>query len=206
MTDRKYLQGAYDLATPEDAKNLYDAWAASYDAEITENGYATPRRCAEALAGAAKDLTAPVLDIGCGTGLSGVALRAAGFAIVDGTDLSEGMLEQARARQSVYRVLTKTEIDDPLPFQHGAYANMSAAGVISPQHAPAETVDLALDRLPRDGCLVFSLNDHAMEDPAFPAKVEEVVAAGTADLLLREHGPHLPGIGLDATVYVLRKR
>ena len=36
-----------------------------------------------------------ILDFGCGTGLSGLALRAAGVQVIDGCDLSEGMLAHA---------------------------------------------------------------------------------------------------------------
>ena len=83
---------------------------------------------------------------------------------------------------------------------------MVAVGVISPQHAGPGTVDAALALLEPGGCLVFSLNDHALEHPEFPGKVAEVTGAGTADLVFEEHGEHLPGIGLRSTVYVLKKR
>jgi len=186
-------------------RKLYDDWAASYEAEIAENGYATPRRCAEALAQAVADHGAPVLDVGCGTGLSGLALKAAGFQVIDGSDLSEGMLAQARARGDVYRDLTQTDLDDPFPFAQGVYANAVAVGVVSPGHAPPEAVDAILDLLPAGGCCALSLNDHALDDPAFPGKIEQVVADGRAELVFSERGPHLPGIDLEAIVYVLKK-
>lgn len=208
MTDKpaKFLNAAYDLHSTEETRRHYDDWAASYDAELAENRYATPGRCARALARFAPDRTAPVLDIGCGTGLSGMALREAGFATIDGTDLSDEMLARARARTGVYRRLFPGDAEAPLPVAAGAYAAMAAVGVINPGHAPPETVDTALALLPAGGLLVFSLNDHALAEPAFPGKVDAVVASGAAECLMREHGPHLPGIGLEATVYVLRRR
>ena len=206
MADKKFLSGVYGLDSPQATQSLYDDWAATYETEIEENGYATPGRCAAALAAAAEDISAPVLDLGCGTGLGGAALRAAGFTMVDGSDLSKQMLAEAAKRAGVYCDLIHTEIADPLPFAPGAYANVMAAGVISPQHAPAETIDAVLEMLPTGGCLAFSLNDNAIEDPAFPGKVHQVTASSAADLVFEEHGPHLPGIGLEATVYVLRKR
>ncbi|MEM1160225.1 MAG: methyltransferase domain-containing protein [Pseudomonadota bacterium] len=205
MTDRKFLDTAYDLEDASATQSFYEDWAASYDAEIKENGYATPRRCAEALAARVPDRAAPVLDLGCGTGLGGLALRAAGFTTIDGSEPSDQMLDGARKLDGVYRDLIRTEIETPLPFAPGTYAHIFAAGVIAAQHAPPETVDAALAILPEGGCLVFSLNDHTMQDPAFPAKVDEVIANGTGTLLFREHGPHLPGIGLESTVFVLQK-
>lgn len=206
MTDRKFLDTAYGLEDDAATRAFYDDWAASYDAEIAENGYATPRRCAEALAAQAPDHDAPILDLGCGTGLSGVALRAAGFATIDGAEPSAEMRARAESRTGVYRALRAIEPDDPLPFAPGSYAHVAAVGVISPGHAPPETVDKALAILPPGGCLVFSLNDHALEEAPYPGKVEEVIAAGHAELAFSEHGDHLPGIGLRSTVYVLRKR
>ncbi|MEM7189226.1 MAG: methyltransferase domain-containing protein [Pseudomonadota bacterium] len=205
MADKKFLDNAYGLDDEKAMHSFYADWAASYDAEIKENGYATPRRCAEALAGLIPDLSAPILDMGCGTGLSGIALRAAGFSTVDGSEPSDEMLAGARKLDGVYRQLIQTELETPLPFAPGTYAHIQAAGVIAAQHAPPETIDTALSVLPSGGCLVFSLNDHTMEDVSFPEKVDEVVANGTGMLLFREHGPHLPGIGLESTVFVLQK-
>ena len=205
MTERKFLDTAYGLDDLEQTRTFYDDWAATYDAEIGENGYATPRRCAQALAAAAADLEAPILDLGCGTGLSGVALRAAGFSAVDGAEPSAEMRARAEQR-GVYRALHPIEPEDPLPFAAGAYAHVVAAGVISPGHAPPETVDKALAILPTGGCLVFSLNDHALAEVEYPAKADQVVTEGRAELVHKEHGLHLPGIGLEATIYLLRKR
>ena len=203
---KKFLDGAYDLDGPDETRALYADWAASYDAEIAANGYATPRRCAEALAAIAEDRSAPVLDIGCGTGLSGLALRAAGFATIDGSDVSAEMLEGARARTDIYRSLRQVTLEDPFPFAPGTYQHITAVGVFSPGHAPPETLDAVLDLLPAGGCFCFSLNDHALADPAYPKKIDAVTEAGTADLVFREHGPHLPGRGLEADVCVLKKR
>ena len=203
---KQFLAKAYALDGPEAVTAFYRDWAASYDAEIEENGYATPRRCAEALAGLATDKAAPILDLGCGTGLSGLALRAAGFSVIDGMDVSAEMLAQARARDGIYRTLIETRIGASLPVSPGDYGHVNAAGVISTDHAPASTIDEILAILPVGGCLVFSLNDHALEDPSFPGKVAEVVANGHAGLAFKEYGDHLPGIGLKARVYGLRKQ
>lgn len=204
MTERQFLDTAYGLDDMDKTRSFYDDWAATYDAEIARNGYATPRRCAEALAEHA-DPGAAVLDLGCGTGLSGVALRAAGFTTIDGAEPSAEMRARAEA-SGAYRAVLAIEPEDPLPFPAGAYANVVAAGVISPGHAPPEAMDKALAILPVGGCLVFSLNDHALEEAAYPGRAAALVADGVADLIHHQHGPHLPGIGLESTIYVLQKR
>lgn len=210
MTDKTYLDKAYQLDDLESTRAFYSDWAETYDAEIRANGYATPDRCATALAGAVTDLTAPVLDIGCGTGLSGIALRAAAFTSVDGTDLSQEMIDIATHREGpdgdIYRELFLGLARDPLPIGPGQYSHAAAIGVFSPGHAPPETVDTVLGFLPAGGCFVFSMNDHALEDSAYASKIEQVISDGQAEQVFREHGPHLPGIGLESTVIVLRKR
>ena len=83
MTE-KFLEKVYGLNTVEETVDHYNRWAASYDAEIAENNYATPGRIADALWSVLPDATAPLLDFGCGTGLSGVALRRVGYETIDG--------------------------------------------------------------------------------------------------------------------------
>ena len=62
------------------------------------NNYATPQRCAEALRKYLKDKNFHILDIGCGTGLSGQEILNVGFNNVDGSDFSENMLYEAKKK------------------------------------------------------------------------------------------------------------
>lgn len=203
MTDT-FLDKAYGARDTAATRQLYDDWSASYDAEITENGYATPGRCAEALARYAADPGQPILDFGCGTGLSGLALRLAGFEVIDGLDLSAEMLEGARAK-GVYRNLDQIAGGAALDHTPGEYAAIAAIGVIGAGAAPLSTFDTLMDALTSGGLFVFSFNDHALEDPAFDGRITRAVKEGAARLLLREYGPHLPGININANVYVLEK-
>jgi predicted TPR repeat methyltransferase len=200
-----FLDNAYTVETPDETKAFYNDWASTYEAEIKANGYATPTRCAEALAAFALEKETPVLDLGCGTGLSGEALRAAGFSTIDGTDFSEDMLVHAERKLGLYRKLTRGDLTTPLPAEPGEYDHVAAIGVFSPSHAPAAMIDRVLDLLPAGGLFTFSLNDHALEDPSFEQRIEAVTGAGTAEVVFREYGEHLPGHGLKALVYVLMK-
>jgi len=204
--DDGFLQRTYGLDTSAQIEQHYREWASTYERELLDNGYASPARCAEALATLVSDRTAPMLDAGCGTGLSGIALRDAGFSTVDGYDFSPEMLAFASEKEGVYRALDTLDLSQPLPFDPGAYANACAAGVVHPGHAPIEAIGFVLDVLPVDGCFALSLSDHALEVPEFPATVDALVAAGRADIAFDEHGPHLPGIGLGSRIVVLRRR
>jgi len=189
----------------EDTQAFYEQWASTYDADVASQGYASAKRCADALVQFADDLTSPVLDVGCGTGLSGMALSKAGFQVIDGADISEPMLEQARER-NIYRRLFLHDFSEPVQIEAGRTAHAVAAGVINPGHADPSAIDNLLAVLPGGGLFAFSLNDHALEDPRFEGRVHAHVDSGNAEVLMREYGEHMPGLDLRSVIYLLRKR
>lgn len=199
-----FLNTAFTARDAGETRALYDDWAASYEAEVTAEGYATPARCAAALRKYVQETDVPVLDFGCGTGLSGQALRDAGFDVIDGVDLSPEMLAQAQDK-AIYRSLTQIKGGKTLPFADGAYSLMAAVGAIGTGAAPAGMLHTLMRKLPKGGKLVFSLNDHTLKDPACEGALSEWTDCGAARLLMREDGPHLPGINLNATIYVIEK-
>ena len=203
--EKSYLDKAYGDRDAAETRALYDGWASSYEEELGQHGYVTPTRCAEALAKHSADLEAPVLDFGCGTGLSGAALAKAGFITIDGVDLSADMLAQANGK-GVYRVLRHIEAGEDVRHRPGDYAAIAAIGVIGAGAAPISAFDGIMKGLGSGGLFVFSFNDHALSDPAYEARVNEWVDSGSATLLHREHGDHIPGIDLKAVVYVLEKK
>ncbi len=203
MTER-FLDKAYGARDAASTRKLYNDWAASYEAEVAEHGYATPGRCAAALKSFSADMAAPILDFGCGTGLSGLALKLAGFETIDGVDLSPEMLAQANAK-GIYRTTSVIEANVPLAHAPGTYASIAAIGVIGAGAAPIGVFHMLMKSLARGNKLVLSFNDHALKDPSNEAALSEWTDCGAARLLFREYGDHLPGIGLKSNVYVLEK-
>ena len=205
MADDHFLKQAYALKDHTDTQRLYQEWAASYDATVQAHGYISPSRCADALARHLSDPQAPILDIGCGTGLAGQALSHAGFRVIDGTDLSQEMLDLAAQRAGVYRGLSLATLQNPFDFEQGFYTAMTAVGVLADQHAPPETLFDILDKLGEGGLFVFSLNNHTLENPAYMAAVDQAVAQGLCTVLEAQEGPHLTGYNMTSKVIVLRK-
>ncbi|KUF11750.1 class I SAM-dependent DNA methyltransferase [Pseudoponticoccus marisrubri] len=203
MTDDtdSFFDKVYKTRDSDGTRALYDDWSTRYEAEVAQQGYATPGRCAQALHAFLTDPDAPILDMGCGTGLSGLALRLAGFTTIDGRDLSPGMLEEARKKE-VYRDLSPIGPDDPLPE---GYSAICAIGVIGAGAAPLSVLDRIVEALPSGGLTVFSFNDHTLQDPAYHGRVEALIGEGVLREHFREDGPHLPGMNMNATVYVLEK-
>ncbi|MEM6308826.1 MAG: methyltransferase domain-containing protein [Pseudomonadota bacterium] len=199
-----YLDKVYDARTASETRDLYDSWSQTYDAEVGQNGYATPKRCADALARHVEDRAQPILDFGCGTGLSGLALAGAGFSTIDGCDLSADMLKGA-ADKGIYRHLKQVEAGEAPSTTPGAHAVICAIGVIGAGAAPIDTFDMLMGCLASGGLLVLSFNDHALEDPKNEDRLHEWITARKAKYLFLEYGPHLPGINLKSNVYILEK-
>ena len=204
--DQYFFGEVFKNKSAEDTRQLYDDWADGYEqAHLDMGGYLAPTRCAEALGRFVADKTQPVLDVGCGTGLAGAALRDVGFTMIDGSDISPGMLQKAAARAGLYRSLYQGDLNDPLPVPAGSFDHAIAAGVLSPAHAPASTLNDVMGLLPRAGCFSFSLNDHSLADPSYQAAIDQLVSGGEAIQLFREYGINVPGTRLYTTVVVLQK-
>jgi predicted TPR repeat methyltransferase len=201
---RNHLSRAYGLQGQTETNAYYDDWAATYDTELIEAGYVTPERCAEALARFTPDPSLPLLDVGCGTGLSGLAFAKHGFSNITGSDVSAGMLAQARGR-GVYAKVLHADADDPFPFAPGTYDALAAVGVIGAGAAPLAVLQAMMEKLMPGGLIVFSFNDRTLEDPGYVDFVNAEVEAERFEVLLREHGSHIPKEQLEATVFVLRR-
>ncbi|NEX46341.1 class I SAM-dependent DNA methyltransferase [Pseudotabrizicola algicola] len=134
-----HLGKVYEAQAPEQVAAAYDAWAASYDAEMAAAGYRHPSIGCALLARHAPRGTGPVLDAGCGTGLLGDWLGILGFAPVEGLDLSAGMLAVARAKGR-YARLHQLALGGPLPFADGAFAAVISTGVFTTGHVGAEAL------------------------------------------------------------------
>ncbi|MBL6639489.1 MAG: methyltransferase domain-containing protein [Rhodobacteraceae bacterium] len=198
-----YLDKIYS-ADSADLRPFYAQWAQSYDQEVGENGYVTPLRIAEALARHVKDLSIPILDYGCGTGVSGQAFQEAGFLTIDGVDISAEMLEVA-AQKKIYRRLEVFAPEIGPNVKLGAYQIIAAVGVIGAGAAPLAVLDKMMALLAPKGLLVFSFNDHTLEDPAYDGLVEDYVKQGQAVLHLKEYGDHLPKQKINSNIYILEK-
>lgn len=198
-----FLDKVYNIQGADETRALYDAWSHSYEAEVAENGYATPGRCADALVEVMADPTEPVLDFGCGTGLSGLALKLKGFSQIDGVDLSSEMLAQAQTK-GIYRTLTQIDADGPLPNTN-EYAAITAIGVIGAGAAPLSALDTLFDALKPDAFLCFSFNDHTLDDPRYDARVQSMITSNAARQISKNYGDHLPDLDMNSMVYVIKK-
>lgn len=119
----------------EGASKLYDAWAVTYDQTLRDWGYEAPEKIAELLAdhrsGSNIPLGVPVLDCGCGTGLTSEALFANGFPTLYGVDISNDSLMLCQ-NKGLHKQLEMCELDtESLPFPVDCFSAIVCVGVLS---------------------------------------------------------------------------
>lgn len=111
-------------------EQFFDDYAARFDAHLVDRlDYAAPERLADLIVRTAAAPAARALDLGCGTGLFGAALRRhwPGVAL-EGVDLSQRMLRAARAR-GLYAALEQAEIGDYLGRARPGFELVAAVDV-----------------------------------------------------------------------------
>ncbi|MBC00190.1 MAG: SAM-dependent methyltransferase [Rhodobacteraceae bacterium] len=167
--DNPLLKRAYALnGNAREIRALYRDWAESYDADTVEGmGYVAPDEAAAVLAGEL-DGAALVLDAGCGTGLVGEALsrqQVSGL-LIDGIDLSAGMLDQA-AEKNVYRKLSEADLTKPLDMPANSYDGVVSVGVFTSGHVGPQAME-ELARVARPGApVVVTVHEKVWEPDGY---------------------------------------
>ncbi len=163
--DMKHLQAALTgdgLATtaPESfVRNMFDAYAADFDADLTDNlGYRVPELLLEIITAIAPGRRFDILDLGCGTGLCGAQFRPVADKLV-GVDLSPAMLAKAEARR-VYDRLITGEITAAMREFENAFDVLLAADVFVYVGDLDSTFAAAARTLRAGGLFAFSVERH----------------------------------------------
>ncbi|MCR9128461.1 MAG: methyltransferase domain-containing protein [Alphaproteobacteria bacterium] len=134
---------------------LFDQYAPQFERALVEGlKYRGPDLLLEALKADGFVYAACVLDLGCGTGLMGEALRP--FCVrLEGVDLSAGMLAKARAK-SVYDQLDKADIAS-LTLEGPRYDLIVAADVFIYLGALEHVISWSANSLQPGGRLAFTV-------------------------------------------------
>lgn len=171
------LDKVYAATSPEELAAAYAVWSNAYDVETAVAGYCLPFLITSWVARHVPREAGPILDAGCGTGLSGPYLRALGYEAIEGLDMSQEMLALASAR-GAYTALKQGRLGDVLPWPDGHFAVFLSTGVFTAGHAPASGLD-ELVRITRPGGkAIFTVRDVIQESDGFRAKFAELEKAG----------------------------
>lgn len=168
----------------------YDILAGTYDQTLAEWEYDAPQVAARLLRGWAP-ADSKVLDAGCGTGLTGTALRQHGFENIVGVDISSASLEMARAKR-VYRDVHKADLSRPLPFRDDGFDAVECIGVLTYIDSPDLLREFCRVVRP-EGWIVFSFREDIFRQRSYDRVLRDLEALGR----WREHHvteplPYLP--------------
>lgn len=160
----------------------YAAWARDYDRDVLVLGYQLPPVVAGLVARHVPTGAGPLLDVGCGTGLIGLALQALGYDEMTGADLSEAMLAVAAAR-GCYEGTVRAELGQRLDFPDGSFFAVVASGVFTQGHAPASAFAELARITARGGRIVITWRADGDHADGYRAAAEALTEAGRWRLL-----------------------
>ena len=176
-----FLAAVDELKTTGDTRDLYDDWAAGYDADLVDGcGYRSPEIAARAFAERVPDRSCRLIDLGCGTGLVGVELGRHGFIHMDGLDISTGMLEEAR-KKGVYENLFEgdlTAADGVTGIAEGTYDAMLCISSFASGHVGPEHLGGLIRTVRPDGPVVLYINEVPFKEDKYPAAFKRLEDAG----------------------------
>ncbi len=171
------LDAVYSAANDEELAEAYARWAADYDRHTLEMGYCLPWVITAWVTRHVPPGDHPLLDAGCGTGLSAPALKALGYNNIEGVDLSDEMLAIAGHRNA-YRALKCAALGKALPWPDDHFAAFYSTGVFTEGHAPASALDELVRITRTGGHAILTVRDSVLATGGFRDKFAELEQAG----------------------------
>lgn len=169
--------GAQAAAPPERASNdyvrqVFDSFAASFDAKLEALHYQAPAHVVQALRASVGEPAArlSIADAGCGTGLCGPGLKPYASRLA-GCDLSEGMLRRAKQRGH-YDVLHQAELMHYLRTQPFAFDAVVSADTLCYFGALDAVCTAAHSSLKGGGVFVFTVEALPADDEALGHRLQ----------------------------------
>jgi predicted TPR repeat methyltransferase len=145
-------------------RNLFDQYAGRFERELVETlGYNAPALLRVALTRVAGEgrRYARVLDLGCGTGLMGEAIRDRADELA-GVDLSARMIEAAK-QKNIYDSLRLGDLVECIEAENEPFDLMLAADVFAYLSGVKPVLEASAKKLAPSGLLAFTAETHAGE-------------------------------------------
>ena len=186
-----FLQRAYALTDAANAEILYNEWADHYEDDLDKLKYRSPQAAIDALIEHVdkQDMSADdklhVLDAGCGTGLDAVCLnrsKLAGHVLIDGLDLSAGMLAVAQ-KHGLYRELEVADLSKGINRKDGYYNIALCVGTLTKGHVGPQLIK-ELVRVTRPaGLVVATVHDEIWQSEGYEAEVNRLEEAHLVNVI-----------------------
>ena len=140
-------------------RKLFDPYADTFDDHLVgQLGYRVPEHLLEAILSVAPGRQFDILDLGCGTGLCGVAFHSISKSMA-GVDLSPAMIAKADAR-GIYDRLITADLEGAMRASENSFDLILAADVFIYVGDLREVFAAASRTLRSGGLFAFSLERH----------------------------------------------
>ena len=177
----------------EEVEKSYDGWAPTYDDTLAEWDYRAPEEAALILQRAIPT-NSRILDVGCGTGLMGVALRKANFSgPIDGIDISAESLSTAK-KCGVYRSLRQVDLQEHiLDISDDAYDALTCIGVLTYVPETEAILEEFARVIRKEGKMIFTQRDDLFHEREVANKIESLAEKKLfAAATISDPKPYLP--------------
>jgi predicted TPR repeat methyltransferase len=213
MSDKTLLERVFAATSTEESRNLYDEWATTYDADMTEHDFKGPHLVAEAVIRGLKLNHLPseaealgsitIADAGCGTGLVGIELAKLGAKKIDGLDISQGMLDVAH-KTGAYRDLKIADLTKRLAVVDGTYDAVTCCGTFTHGHLGPQPLEEFVRIVKAGGIVVATVLDSHWQEKGFEDEVKRLEKEGKIEIVEKELHAYRKD-AVDGRVLVLRK-
>jgi predicted TPR repeat methyltransferase len=189
-------------------KEFYDVWAKNYDTDMVVADYHNTADVANELEKALPhSKKVRILDIGAGTGLSGIKIYEKGYTNIDAHDGSPGMLELAK-KLGVYRQVLPAEVlvkgQTMRTVKAETYDVIVSAGCFYPFHLQGYHLKCFLDCVKTNGLLVVSSCPNNDVNVGLKPVIVELANAGVIEVMKENYLKEWFRED-DGTIYVLKK-
>lgn len=184
-----FVTEAYSLGDKESILKFYRKWAEDYDRKMSSQGYLSPSAIATLLDKHLLRHDIEVLDVGCGTGLTGVEIKQYGVEYLDGIDISGEMISVARSRD-IYRRLYVADLNKPLALEDQSYDAAISSGTFTHGHVGAEPVAEIFRVLRPGGLLACTVHFDLWHNRGFDAVLAKMISANEIQCLALKEGSY----------------
>ncbi|MGI9319735.1 MAG: class I SAM-dependent DNA methyltransferase [bacterium] len=182
-----FITEAYSLKDKESILKFYRKWSEDYDRQMSSQGYTSPSAIAELLEKHLLRHDIEVLDVGCGTGLTGSHVKQYGVENIDGIDISGEMISVARSRD-IYRRLYVADLNRPLPLDDHIYDAAISSGTFTHGHVGAEPLMEIFRILRPGGLFACTIHFDLWHSRGFDSVLAKMIASNDIQCLALKEG------------------
>lgn len=208
-----FIQRVYAAQSVDESRRIYDEWAATFDNDMIEQDYIAPSLVAAAAvqhtstssSGSSTEEGLSFLDAGCGSGLVGLECAKLGVKVVDGVDLSPGMLDVAR-KTGVYGDLTVANLSHGLPdVESNVYDALVCSGTLTQGHVGPGALAEFVRVVKPAGVVVATVLEDIWVSGGYEAEVRRLETEGRVRVVSTELAPYRRSAETFMRLVVLRK-